>query len=402
MAQDKEIAGIVAKVRGVRNELKQEVVERGIEIDLLCAAVVAKVHMLMLGEPGVAKSMLVDQFLTHIDGATKFEYLLNKQTPPEALFGPISMKGLENDEFRRVTTARLPEAELAFIDEVFKSNATNLNQMLKIINERKFENNGGVVSVPLWSMIAASNELPTHDREDLIAFSDRIGIRRIVSPVRTEDGIKSVLAGQLARYRGEKVADTHTEITRAEVEVLQGAAAHVVVPNRVQEAIVKLRANAEAKGLRLSARRIFEGVKLCQAQAILAERGEVKSEDLRLFEHILPNEFEDFEIAQELTLDFAGTVGKQAARARSAYEELQKRLGAAQAKMPDDASVEPEKDVVNELTTVSSTLRKLEADISGHITEAEAEGHDSSELESVKAEVERARGNVREALGMNF
>lgn len=392
----------VAKLRDIRNEMKAEVVERGVEIDLLISAVVARVHMILLGEPGVAKSMMVDQFLSHVENATLFSYLLNKNTPPEALFGPISMIGLKEDTFRRVTTGALPEANLAFVDEIFKSNATNLNGMLKIINERKFENDGQMLDVPLWSMIGASNELPTHDREDLAAFSDRLGVRRVVAPVRTEDGIMQVLTGQLARNKGDRVAEGHTMISKADLEALQAAATSVIVPGRVQALIVTMRQKAEQENLHLSMRRIFEGVKLCQANALLAGSGEVKAEDLRLFEHILWNDPEEIEIAQGLTLDFAGAVGKQAARARSAHEEQQKRLSDAQGKMPSDPSVEPDKDVVNDLTTVSAQLRSLDERLEKEIEQANDEGHDASELETIQAEVRRSRESVRKTMGMDF
>jgi MoxR-like ATPase len=399
---DPNVKAIVAKTRDIRNEMKQEVVERGIEIDLLLSCIIGRVHMLMLGEPGVAKSMTVDQFLRHVEGAALFSVLLNKDTPPEMLTGPISFTSMKEDRFRRVTTQRLPEAHIAFIDEIFKSNATNLNSMLKIINERKFENDGSTIDVPLWSVIGASNELPTHDREDLLAFSDRLGIRRIVQPVKTEDGVKGILDGQLARNRGERLAESHTTLTLDEVETLQEAAKQIEVPGRVQDKIVKLRAEAEARQLHLSMRRIFEGVKVCQAQALLAERGEVKAEDLRLFEHVLWNDPEEIAIAQELTLDFAGTVGKQVARARGAFEEFQQRLSDAQSKMPADATEEPDKDVINELTTLSSQMRKLGNDVQQHIADAATEGHDASELESIDAELERARKSIRETMGMEF
>ncbi len=381
----------IGKLRDIRTEMKAEVVERGIEIDLLMAAIIARVHMVLLGVPGVAKSMLVDQFLSHVDDATLFSYLLNKNTPPEALFGPISMMGLKEDKFKRITTGCLPEANLAFVDEIFKSNATNLNGMLKIINERKFENDGGMVDVPLWSMIGASNELPTHDREDLAAFSDRLGVRRIVE-----------LDGQLARNKGDRMAEKHTTIGRDEIESLQGAATQILVPNRVKSLLVELRQKAEQENLHLSMRRIFEGVKLCQANALLSGNGEVKAEDLRLFEHILWNDPEEIEIAQALTLDFAGTVGKQAAMARTAYEEQRKRLSDAQSKMPTDATEEPNKDVVNDLTIVSAQLRKLESLVEENILQASEEGHDPSELESVQADIRRSRHSVRETMGMEF
>lgn len=397
-----EVKQVIAKTRDIRNELKAEVVERGVEIDLLLACVIARVHMLLLGEPGVAKSMLIDQFLTHVQDARLFKTLLNKNTPPEMLVGPISFSAMKEDRFRRVTTGRLPEANLAFIDEIFKSNATNLNLMLKILNERKFENDGAIVDVPLWAVIGASNELPTHDREDLVAFSDRLGIRRLVSPVRTEDGVRQVLAGQLTRNLGEHVASSHTMLTITQIEELQAASREIKVPNRVQDKIIKLRSDAERENLHLSLRRVFEGVKLCQAQALLADRSEVKAEDLRLFEFVLWTDPDEMTIAQELTLDFAGTIGKQAARARAAYEELQKRLGDAQAKMPADATTQPDKDVVSELTSVSAQMRSLNSDLQKQIADATTEGHDVSELESIDKEVERSRKSVRDTLGLEF
>lgn len=395
------MTNIVAKTRDIRNEMKDEVVERGVEIDLLLASVIGRVHMLLLGEPGVAKSMMVDQFLSHVDGAVLFTHLLNKQTPPDALVGPISFQAMKEDRFMRVTTQRLPEANLAFIDEIYKSNAVNLNLMLKILNERKFENDGGTVNVPLWSMIAASNELPGHDKEELIAFSDRLGVRRIVEPVRTDDGTRMILEGQLARNMGESQSHTHTMLTIEEIETLQGACTQITIPNRVMDKIIELRNGAEKENLHLSMRRVFEGVKICQAQALLSERGEVKAEDLRLFEHILWNDPEELSIAQELTLDFAGTVGKQSARARASFEEFQKRLSAAQQKMPADSS-EPDKEVVNELTTIAAQLTKLDKEVQQQIADAASEGHDGAELESAAAEVDRARRSIRKTLGMEF
>lgn len=391
----------VEKTRHIRTEMKDELVERGVEIDLILACVIGRVHILMLGEPGVAKSMTADQFLSHVDGATMFSHLLNKQTPPDALVGPISFKAMKEDSFRRVTTQRLPEANLAFIDEIFKSNSVNLNLMLKILNERKFENNGGVVDVPLWSMIAASNELPGHDKEELMAFADRIGVRRIVEPVRTDDGVRMILEGQLARNRGESLSSSHTMLTVEEVEALQGACTEIDVPQRVLDKLVELRNKAEQENLHLSMRRVFEGVKICQATALLSERGEVKAEDLRLFEHILWNDPDELAIAQELTLDFAGTVGKQSARARSSYEEFQKRLSDAQSKMPADAS-DPPKEVINDLTGIAAQLTKLNKQVQQDIADAVTEGHDPSELESITAEIDRARRSLRGTLGLEF
>ncbi|NIO11306.1 MAG: AAA domain-containing protein, partial [Deltaproteobacteria bacterium] len=65
--------------------------------------------------------------------------------------------------YRRVTSHKLPEAHIAFLDEIFKANSSILNAILTLINERLFHNGKDVVSVPLLTLFGASNELPEDD-----------------------------------------------------------------------------------------------------------------------------------------------------------------------------------------------------------------------------------------------
>ena len=393
-----DIKPIVDRYNAIRTELKTELVERGIEIDLLTACAIARVHILLLGEAGVAKSMLIDQFLTHVENAHKFDILLSKNTLPEEVFGPPSMVGLENDEFRFVTSGMLPEANIAFLDEIFKCNSAVLNGMLKIANERKFKANGGWIDCPLDMIAGASNEVPTHDREDLMAFNDRLGIRKVVLPVRAQDSIMQVLEGQLARNRGDGVANAHTTITHDELVELQNAARDVAVPAKVQRALADLRMKAENAGLNFSLRRLFEGVKVCQAQALLQGRNEVRTEDLRLFEYVIPTDPDDFPQAAELTLDFAGAVGRKAAQLRTEYEEVQQRFADAQKQMPVNGT--PDENVLDELTKVSALFNRVNKRVDEAVQEAEDNAWDPSELESVLAEVKRSRQSVRDLIGI--
>lgn len=394
----KKLAAIVAKVTAARLEMKESLVERGTEIDLIVASVIARTHAVLLGDPGVGKSMLIRELLSHVSGATLFEILLNKTTPPEALVGPISLKALENDEFRRVTTDKLPEANIGFIDEIYKSNATNLNLLLPIANERIFHNNGAPVSVPLWSLIGASNELPTHDRTDLMAFTDRMPIRRVVEPVRTTDGLRQIFGGQIARERGEIVASAHTEITKDEIEAIQQAVVQIAVPERVLSKIGELQLKAAEEGLNVSSRRMGEGRRLAQANALLNGRGEVKLEDLRIYEHILWDDPEDISLASDLTLDFAGAVGKQAANLRSEYEQFAALLTEAQGMFPADPNEAVSDAAAAKMVNVSKSFSTLDQRVARAIEDANTDGYDPAELESIQSDVKRARETVRAAL----
>src|SRR5205807_7865904 len=138
-----------------------------------------------VGPPGAAKSLLLDSIMNWTSGK-RFAILLTKFTVPEEVAGPISVRSLKDDHYRRVTTSRLPEAELAFVDEIWKASSAILNTLLRMLNERTFENDGASVPVPLRLCVAASNEWPSPETgKELTALLDRFLFRKAVRPIMT-------------------------------------------------------------------------------------------------------------------------------------------------------------------------------------------------------------------------
>src|SRR5437899_5082641 len=163
------------KLKNIREELKQMFLERNDLIDGALAALLSSHHLLIIGPPGTAKSMLADELCRRIEGANYFQWLLTRFTTPEEIFGAVSLKALEQDDYRRVTTRKLPNAHIAFLDEIFKANSSILNALLTLINERIFHNGRQRAAVPLITLFGASNELP--DEEELTALFDRFMLR---------------------------------------------------------------------------------------------------------------------------------------------------------------------------------------------------------------------------------
>ncbi len=245
--------------------------ERQQVIDGSLAAVLAGEHVLLLGPPGTAKSALV-RVLAQAFGGTYFERLLTKFSTPEELFGPVSLKGLEADRFTRVTTGMLPEAEFAFVDEVFKANSAILNALLSVVNERIFHNDGKPVQVPLVTMFGASNELP--EGKELEALFDRFALRFQVDYLLRPQNLKNILGAPEPKLTSSLDMKA---LHAAQAEVLK-----VKVSDATVDALIGIRDALKVEGIVASDRRWKKSLRLVQAGAWLAGEKQTSPEDLTL------------------------------------------------------------------------------------------------------------------------
>jgi len=265
------------KLRKIREELQQMFLERAELIDGALAALLSAQHVMIVGPPGTAKSMLADELCRRIEGASYFQWLLTKFTTPEELFGAVSLKALEADDYRRVTSHKLPEAHIAFLDEVFKASSSILNAVLTIINERLFHNGRQVTPVPLLTLFGASNELPEDD--ELLALYDRFLLRFVVGYIGEDFRFLKMLQTKEPAER--------TTLTLDDLLRMQAEARAVAVPAQVLQGIADIRRELQKKNIVASDRRYRQSLGLLQALAYLNGRASVAESDLFFLEHVL-------------------------------------------------------------------------------------------------------------------
>ena len=105
-------------VRQAIRVASEGLVERGPLVELVALAAVAREHVLVVGPPGTAKSEAVRR-ISAVLGGTYFEYLIGKFTEPSEIFGPVDLRKLREGVVETETRGMLPEADIAFLDEVF-------------------------------------------------------------------------------------------------------------------------------------------------------------------------------------------------------------------------------------------------------------------------------------------
>ncbi|CAM3260491.1 AAA family ATPase [Filibacter tadaridae] len=267
------------KLTEIRQALNSKFYERENEVEGILVALLSRQHMLMIGPAGTAKSALSAELAKIVRGTTYFQWLLTKFSTPEEVFGPLSLKGLEQGVYKRVTAAKMPEAHLVFLDEIFKANSAILNSLLTLINERLFYNDGAPIQAPLMSVIGASNEFP-EEGEGLDALFDRFLLRFEIDLIADETSFVSMMKGVGQNQQ-------MPSMTMEELVQLQLLTDRVLIPEEVYEILSKIRVELRDEGIRPSDRRFKQSLSVLQAKALVNGRQVVNVDDIAILENAL-------------------------------------------------------------------------------------------------------------------
>lgn len=377
------------KMLSVIADVNAQVAEREELTELIAIALLTRKNLFILGAPGQAKSYAINAFRSRITGARQFERLLSKQTDEEQLFGRIDLASLlpgsvaqavldgdpqyqqmyaslknrlvngqdagdlpERMERHRKalselhggepqvnTAGKIPEADVVFLDEIFKCNDGVLNSLLTALNERKYTNEGHTYPIPTISFFAASNEIPdfSDPQEKILeALYDRLELKVVTENIADRDKRLAVLRDKQAYRAGQITAS----ITLDELWDMQQEAASIPIPDTVNELADDILCELRKSGIPVSDRKYLNYYPIAQAKAWLSGHAAVQPGDLLALKNYLWQKPEDRAVVEAtLTRMCVNPMQDKANSIRGMAMDVQDDFGAAIAAQNDSKTV---------------------------------------------------------------
>jgi MoxR-like ATPase len=294
-----DVARASASFQGVARQLNAHFLDKQEIIRLMLVSAVAGEHMVIIGPPGTAKSAMINMFAKLLD-ARYFEYLLTRFTEPNELFGPVDIAAFREGRYVRRIEGMLPQAEIVFLDEIFKSNSAILNSLLHVINERRFTSGSQVINVPLISLYAASNEVPNDD--SLSAMFDRFLLRVLsdnLDSYHFHELMNKGIALEVEKMTGKGLT-SGPMISARELRQLQGQFDRFMTfPEDFLAKYKGLIFQIRSEGISVSDRRAVKLLKLFAASAVFDGRTRVHDGDFFVLRHIW-NNLDQVELLEEI------------------------------------------------------------------------------------------------------
>jgi len=283
-------------ITNIKQEFSAYFKERDAEINGSLLALLSGEHVLLLGPPGTAKTLLANKICETIEGGNFFHYLLTRFSTPEEVFGPLSLKALERDEFSRRVEGYLPTAHIALLDEIFKANSSILNSLLTVLNERKYHNGKELMDVPLFSVFGASNEMPEED-ESLEALYDRFLFRYRVDYIQHEENLERLIFDNAEDF------EPLTKLPIEQIKEVQRRAKNLPVDPEVRTIVKGLRRDLKNSNIFVSDRRWKKIINMLRVASAVNGHPSVNRMTVVLLQHVLWDVPEQRETIRKLILD---------------------------------------------------------------------------------------------------
>lgn len=298
------------KITELLKRLNDGVIEKEEVIALSLLSSVAGESIFLLGAPGVAKSLVARRLKYAYKDGSSFEYLMNRFSTPDEIFGPVSISQLkDNDKYERIVKNYLPTATVVFLDEIWKAGPSIQNALLTVLNEKIYRNGEQEIQVPMKALISASNELPSKG-EGLEALWDRFLVRLIVDGVKDKQSFNDMISKTLNSY-----SDTVVEalkISDDEYKKWNKLIDEIEIPENVFNVIHVIRSFIDQHNQReenkqnpiyISDRRWRKIIRMIRTSAFLNDRKAADLMDCFLIKDCLWNETEQIQATSQFVRD---------------------------------------------------------------------------------------------------
>lgn len=276
-----------------RTEMNARLIERDTEVDLALTALVAQQHLLLVGPPGTAKSMVVETIRSWIDGGKSLTIHCCKDTTRNVAFGPMKLSALKQDRTERALEGGAADVHVLVLEEVFKAGPAVLDMFLMLMNERIYREGLVAAKAPLRLLLGVSNEwAPEGCGAALAAFFDRFLFRAEVKPIRSREGLLKLMAIPTASDNEDRshVPQLSTRISLEEIDAAHQQAMRIRFTNEAADAMLEIRSQLEKEGVVPGDRRQKQAVAAAQAYAWTLGHKMVEVEDLEILSHVLWND----------------------------------------------------------------------------------------------------------------
>ncbi len=307
------------KVVLLRTELKKYLVERDEDIDVVLMGLLSGCNVFLYGEPGIAKSYLIDICVKLISGLAPGDYfnlLMMKSTTREDVFGPLSLTALDEDRYYFMPEGYFPECKIGFLDEFWKANAAIQNSMLWAANEKKYRNDGKVERLPLHTLFIASNEIP--DDDALHAIYDRFPLRKIVNRI-SEPGSFIEMMKSEEKPGAPVISWDDIVAAGAEIEKVQ-------IKDIVYDKLVDLKTKLREKEVYPSDRRFKQAKKIIKAAAWMDGDEVADVEHIQLLRFVLWSDPKEFDEVEKICLTFSNPADVKIRKIQTDLRKLNSEL----------------------------------------------------------------------------
>jgi len=279
---------LTTRISGLIDSISHGMYEREEIMAVTLLAALSGQNTFLYGPPGTAKSLISRRLASAFNEPNYFECLMNRFTEPSEVVGPVSVKALKEDQYTRKTKGYLPEADFAFLDEIWKSSPAILNTLLTMINEHVYKNGDQITKVPLKALISASNEVPQAN-QGLEALYDRFIVRMEVPPIKERANFDTLINCKPSSDKPEiatelKISQDEWSRWQQDIHDVSLSDETFTIIHMVRDELVN---QSEELGIYVSDRRWQRAATLIKASAFFCGRETTNHSDAMLIKYCL-------------------------------------------------------------------------------------------------------------------